>query len=53
MIRKYQATDLEVDVFKDNQVGRAFYEKVGFVFVEKKVHEETGFDLLRLLLAHE
>lgn len=41
---------LELDVFKDNQVGRTFYEKCGFHFVKEHLHEETGFMQLRLRL---
>lgn len=41
---------LELDVFKDNLVGRGFYEKVGFVQVAEQLHEETGFMQLRLRL---
>jgi putative acetyltransferase len=40
--------ELEVEVFKDNTIGRAFYQKTGFVLIEKKIHEQTGFKLLRL-----
>ena len=39
---------LEVDVFEKNSIGRAFYEKYGFVLVSSRLHEETGFNLLRL-----
>ena len=39
---------LEVDVFEKNSIGRAFYERYGFVFLEKHLHEETGEMLLRL-----
>lgn len=40
--------DLEVEVFKDNPLGRNFYEKCGFVIMNEKVHQQTGFMLLRL-----
>lgn len=40
--------ELDVEVFKDNVIGRTFYEKYGFVRTEEKVHVETGLDLLRL-----
>ena len=39
---------LELDVFKDNRVGRKFYEKYGFRQVDEHVHEDTGFIQLRL-----
>lgn len=42
--------DLEVELFKANAVGRAFYEKYGFEQVHERVHEPTGFELLRLRL---
>jgi putative acetyltransferase len=42
--------ELEVEVFKDNAIGRAFYARYGFEPLHEKVHEETGFDLLRLRL---
>jgi putative acetyltransferase len=41
---------LELDVFKDNHVGRAFYEKYGFSQVNEYLHEETGLMQLRLRL---
>ena len=43
--------ELEVEVFQANQIGRAFYTKVGFAPQEEKVHEQTGQQVLRLRLA--
>jgi putative acetyltransferase len=43
--------DLDVEVFKGNPIGRAFYAKCGFELVEEKIHPGTGFELLRLRLA--
>lgn len=40
--------NLEVEVFSANLIGRAFYSKYGFILLEEKRHEQTGFDLLRL-----
>lgn len=42
--------ELEVEVFVKNAIGRAFYAKYGFTPIDEKVHEQTGFDLLRLRL---
>lgn len=42
--------ELEVEVFEDNPVGRAFYAKYGFERVLRKVHEPTGRGVLRLRL---
>ena len=42
---------LEVEVFVKNAIGRAFYAKYGFAPIEEKVHDQTGFDLLRLRYA--
>ncbi len=42
--------ELVVEVFKANSSGRAFYSKYGFEVVAEKVHEQTGFELLRLRL---
>lgn len=33
---------LRVEVFKDNKVGRPFYERYGFEFVEEYLHEQSG-----------
>ncbi len=41
---------LELVVFKDNKLGRDFYEKCGFHQVDEQLHEETGFMQLRLRL---
>jgi len=43
--------ELEVEVFEKNLLGRAFYAKMGFELVHRKVHDQTGFPLLRLRLA--
>lgn len=43
--------ELEVEVFKANVLGRAFYARYGFVLMQEKVHEETGLDVMRLKLA--
>ena len=42
--------ELEVEVFKANAIGRAFYEKYGFELIQERIHDETGLDLLRLRL---
>ena len=43
--------ELEVEVFERNSSGRAFYAKLGFEFMHRKVHGQTGFEVLRLRLA--
>lgn len=40
--------DLEVEVFKENQIGRNFYTRYGFKPLKESVHEATGQALLRL-----
>lgn len=40
--------DLLVDVFKANEIGRAFYDAYGFEIIGELVHEETGQPLLRM-----
>ncbi len=46
-IKKYYS-ELEVEVFKKNSVGRAFYDKYGFERIKKYMHEESGNEVLRL-----
>lgn len=41
---------LEVEVFKANGIGRAFYEKNGFQLMKEHIHDATGHPLLRLVL---
>lgn len=43
--------ELEVEVFERNLLGRAFYAKLGFVLMHRKVHHQTGFEVMRLRLA--
>ena len=40
--------ELEVDVIKRNDRGRAFYEHYGFEQVKTLIHEETGQVLVRM-----
>jgi putative acetyltransferase len=40
--------DLEVEVFKENSIGRGFYSRYGFSQLEEKLHEPTGQQVLRL-----
>lgn len=40
--------DLEVEVFKENAIGRKFYSQYGFEFLEEKLREPTGQQVLRL-----
>lgn len=42
---------LELDVFKANKIGRRFYDRYGFELIEERVHEETGYPMLRMKLA--
>jgi len=39
---------LYLDVFEKNRIGRRFYERYGFQFEHKHVHEQTGHIQLRL-----
>ena len=39
---------LEVEVFRDNAIGRKFYAGYGFTPLRELVHEDTGNTLLRL-----
>lgn len=45
--------EVELEVFKDNAVGRAFYDRYGFELMHEKMHEETGNALLRLKFSAE
>lgn len=40
--------ELEVEVFKNNKIGRAFYNRYGFKFMREYIHEETGMVVLRM-----
>jgi putative acetyltransferase len=42
--------ELEVEVFRDNAIGRAFYAKYGFEPMGREVHEPTGLQVVRLRL---
>jgi putative acetyltransferase len=41
--------ELFLDVFKENAVGRRFYDRYGFQFQSEHVHEPTGQTQLRLV----
>jgi len=41
-------SQLEVEVFKENAIGRRFYDRYGFQLLHEKMHKETGNMLLRL-----
>ena len=47
---KKEHSDLEVEVFEKNIIGRAFCDKYGFEIIKKYYHEESGYDVLRLKL---
>ena len=40
--------NLEVEVFERNIIGRAFYDKYGFILINNFNHEESGEKVLRL-----
>ncbi len=40
--------DLEVEVFRENAIGRRFYTRYGFEQMDEKLHEPTGQQVLRL-----
>ena len=42
--------ELEVEVFKENKIGRAFYEKYGFKKIDEYIHDVTGNKILRMNL---
>ena len=47
---KKEHTELEVEVFEKNNIGRAFYDKYGFEIIKKYSHQESGNEVLRLKL---
>ena len=47
---KEHREELEVEVFAENSIGRAFYHKCGFELIEEKIHADSGCCLLRLRL---
>jgi putative acetyltransferase len=42
--------ELEVEVFKANTLGRAFYASYGFELMREEIHGPTGLEILRLRL---
>ena len=44
-----QRGTLTVEVFKENTIGRAFYERYGFQFVEEFAHEASGQQVIRMM----
>ena len=40
--------EIKVEVFKDNKIGRAFYDKYGFKLFKEQIHEETNRKVLRM-----
>ena len=40
--------DLEVEVFRNNSIGRKFYSQYGFELLNESTHEQTGEQVLRL-----
>ncbi len=42
-------TILEVDVFKENYIGRGFYHRYGFKLLSEKTHTGTGNKMIRLI----
>ena len=45
--------NLEVEVFKENSIGRKFYSSYGFETTKEMIHEQTGNKLLRLKFTPE
>ena len=39
---------VEVEVFENNPIGRAFYDKYGFQELKRSVHDATGETLIRM-----
>jgi putative acetyltransferase len=49
---KKEYSELEVEVFEKNSIGRAFYDSYGFERIKKYTHEESGNEVLRLKLIY-
>jgi putative acetyltransferase len=45
---KESQSELDVEVFEKNAIGRAFYEKYGFAQINKYYHTESKNEVLRL-----
>lgn len=45
---KNNYSEILVDVFDKNVLGKVFYEKYGFQFIKKYLHEESQCEMLRL-----
>ena len=43
--------DIEVEVFEENSIGRDSYERCGFKLIDKRIHEQTSEQILRLRFA--
>ncbi len=43
--------ELEVEVFKANKIGRSFYSKFGFKYIDEKFHGPTAQQVLRMIYA--
>ena len=41
--------ELELDVFKENNIGRQFYDRYGFISQGERLDEDSGQQVLRLL----
>ncbi|MCZ6629251.1 MAG: N-acetyltransferase [SAR324 cluster bacterium] len=39
---------LEVEVFKENKIGRRFYDRQNFVVINEVLYEETGNQIIRM-----
>ncbi len=40
--------ELEVEVFEKNVIGRAFYDKYGFILIHKFMHDPSNNEVMRL-----
>ena len=46
-MKKYH-TELEVEVFEQNKIGKPFYEKNGFNIIKEYLHEQTNQKVIRM-----